>query len=128
MISSPRPRWWTGRLPGRTSVEAVAISGLIRDNGSADSSGTDAMKFSGQLSVPAAREAVFDRLRDAPFFASCVEGVGELVEVAPDRYAARFTTKIAYIRFDFEIAVDIVRAERPHAIEARIEGKPHGVV
>jgi carbon monoxide dehydrogenase subunit G len=86
------------------------------------------MKFSGQLSVPAAREAVFDRLRDAPFFASCVEGVGELVEVAPDRYAARFTTKIAYIRFDFEVAVDIVRAERPHAIEARIEGKPHGVV
>jgi carbon monoxide dehydrogenase subunit G len=86
------------------------------------------MRFSGELSVPAAREAVFDRFRDAPFFASCVEGVGELSEVAPDRYAARFTTKIAYIRFEFDVTVDIVRAERPHAIEARIEGKPHGVV
>ena len=86
------------------------------------------MKFSGQLSVPAARDAVFDRLRDAPFFASCVEGVGELAEIAPDRYSARFTTKIAYIRFEFEVTVEIVKAERPHLIMARIEGKPHGVV
>ena len=78
--------------------------------------------------MPAPREAVFDRLRDAPFFASCVDGVGELVEVAPDRYAARFATKIAYIRFEFEVTVNVVRAERPRMIEARIEGKPHGVV
>lgn len=86
------------------------------------------MKFFGELSVPAAREAVFDRLRDAPFFASCVDGVGELTEVAPDRYTARFATRIAYIRFEFEVTVEVVRAERPNAIEARIEGKPHGVV
>lgn len=86
------------------------------------------MQFSGELTVPATREAVFDRLRDAPFFASCVEGVGELSETTPDRYAARFATKIAYIRFEFEVTVEVVRAERPHIIEARIEGKPHGVV
>ena len=86
------------------------------------------MKFSGQLGVPATREAVFDRLRDAPFFASCVEGVGQLVEVAPDKYTARFVTKIAYIRFEFEVTVEITRSERPVSLEARIEGKPHGVV
>lgn len=86
------------------------------------------MKFSGELTVHAPREAVFDRLRDAPFFASCVEGVGELSETAPDHYAARFATRIAYIRFEFEITVEVVRAERPQIIEARIEGKPHGVV
>lgn len=86
------------------------------------------MKFSGELTVPAPREAVFDRLRDAPFFASCVEGVGQLNEIAPDHYAARFATRIAYIRFEFELTVEVVRAERPHLIEARIEGKPHGVV
>ena len=86
------------------------------------------MKFSGELVVPAPREAVFDRLRDANFFASCVEGVGDLTEVTPDRYSASFVTKIAYIRFQFEVMVDIVRAERPSSIQARMEGKPHGVV
>lgn len=86
------------------------------------------MKFSGELTVPAPREAVFDRLRDAPFFASCVEGVGQLNETAPDHYAARFATRIAYIRFEFEITVEVVQAERPQIIAARIEGKPHGVV
>ena len=40
----------------------------------------------------------------------------------------RLTTRIAYIRFDFDINVQIVRAERPQVIEARIDGKPHGVV
>lgn len=86
------------------------------------------MKFSGNLTIPAPREAVFDRLRDAAFFASCVEGVSQLNETAPDHYAARLATRIAYIRFEFEITVEVVRAERPQLIEARIEGKPHGVV
>ena len=44
------------------------------------------------------------------------------------RYTARFETKIAYIRFDFEVVVEVTRAERPHIIEARMEGKPHGIV
>src|SRR6266566_4352641 len=86
------------------------------------------MHFSGEIHVPAPRESVFDRLRDAQFFASCVEGVGALAEIAPNQYSARLTTKVAYIRFDFDVNVQIVRAERPDAIEARIDGKPHGVV
>jgi carbon monoxide dehydrogenase subunit G len=86
------------------------------------------MKFSGELIVKAPREAVFDRLKDAPFFASCIEGVHDLVEVSPTRYTALFDTKIAYIKFKFEVAVELTRAERPVAIEAKIEGKPHGIV
>ena len=86
------------------------------------------MKFSGELVVPAPREAVFDRLRDANFFASCVEGVSGLTELTPDRYAASFVTKIAYIRFEFEVTVAIAQAERPNSIQAQLEGKPHGVV
>ena len=86
------------------------------------------MKFSGELMVKAPREAVFDRLQDAPFFASCIEGVHDLVEVSPTHYTALFDTKIAYIKFKFEVAVDLTRADRPEAIEAKIEGKPHGIV
>jgi hypothetical protein len=86
------------------------------------------MKFEGQLIVPAPREAVFDRLRDARFFASCVEGVSDLNEVTPTQYTAVFKTRIAYIRFAFEVVVELIEAERPVAIAAKIEGKPHGIV
>ena len=64
------------------------------------------MKFAGELMVPAPREAVFDKLKDAPFFASCVEGVHDLVEVSPTHYTALFETKIAYIKFKFEVSVE----------------------
>jgi carbon monoxide dehydrogenase subunit G len=86
------------------------------------------MKFSGELIVKAPREEVFDRLKDARFFASCIEGVRDLQELTPTNYAANFETKIAYIKFRFEVAVEMTRADRPEAIEARIEGKPHGIV
>jgi len=86
------------------------------------------MKFSGEITVKAPREAVFDRFKDARFFASCVEGVRDLNEVTPNQYTANFETKIAYIKFKFEVAVEMTRAERPHTIEAKIEGKPHGIV
>jgi len=86
------------------------------------------MKFSGELIVEAPREQVFDKLKDARFFASCVEGVRDLKEVSPAAYTATFETKIAYIKFKFEVAVEMTRADRPEAIEAKIEGKPHGIV
>ena len=86
------------------------------------------MKFEGQLAVPAPREVVFDRLKDARFFASCVEGVSDLTEVTPTHYTAIFKTQIAYIRFKFEVTVGLTQAERPVMIAAKIEGKPHGIV
>src|SRR5215203_4142262 len=86
------------------------------------------MKFAGELIVNAPREQVFDRLKDARFFASCVEGVRNLQEVTPTTYTAEFETKIAYIKFKFEVAVELTRADRPEAIAAKIEGKPHGIV
>jgi hypothetical protein len=86
------------------------------------------MKFAGEILVQAPREAVFDRFQDARFFAGCVEGVSDLKEITPTRYSAVFETRIAYIRFKFEVLVEMTRVERPHSIEAKIEGKPHGIV
>ena len=86
------------------------------------------MKFSGELTVKAPRGAVFDALRDARFFASCVEGVRDLAEIAPDRYAAVFETKVAYMKFSFKVTVELTRADPPHQIEAKVEGAPLGVV
>jgi carbon monoxide dehydrogenase subunit G len=86
------------------------------------------MKFSGELTVKAPREAVYKAVRDARFFASCVEGVHDLQETAPDTYAAVFETKVAYMKFSFKVTVQVVRAEAPRQIEAKVEGTPLGVV
>jgi carbon monoxide dehydrogenase subunit G len=69
------------------------------------------MKFSGEFSVDAPRESVFARLNDARFFASCLDGVSDLVEIDPTHYTAKLATKIAFIRFTFAISVDIADVE-----------------
>ena len=86
------------------------------------------MKFSGELTVQAPRDEVYKAVRDARFFASCVDGVSELNETAPDSYAAVFETKVAYMKFKFKVSVEVVRAEAPREIEAKVEGAPLGIV
>lgn len=86
------------------------------------------MKFDGEIAVAAPREVVFEKLRDARAFASCVDGVSTLTEVDGTHYAATLETKIAYMRFRFAVAVEVVRLESPSLIEAKIEGTPLGVV
>jgi uncharacterized protein len=86
------------------------------------------MKFTGDIAIVAPREAVFAKVRDARFFASCVEGVQNLSEIDPDHYTAVLETKIAYLKFKFDIAVEVLRIDPPNEIEARIEGTPSGIV
>jgi hypothetical protein len=86
------------------------------------------MKFSGAIVIPARREAVFDRISDARFFASCIEGVRDLTEIDADHYTAKLETRVAYLKFTFNVSVERVRSERPREIEAKIEGMPLGVV
>lgn len=86
------------------------------------------MKIAGELSVRAPRQEVFDALKDARFFASCVDGVQELTEIDPTHYAAVFETKIAYMKFKFNVTVEMTKAEPPDLIEGKVEGKPMGLV
>jgi uncharacterized protein len=86
------------------------------------------MHFSGELTVKAPLADVYKAVRDARFFASCVEGVQDLHETAPDTYAAVFATKVAYMNFKFKVTVQVVRAEEPREIEAKVEGTPLGIV
>ena len=50
------------------------------------------MKFTGDIYLNAPRAAVFAKLRDARFFASCVEGVQNLHEIDSDHYTAVLDT------------------------------------
>lgn len=86
------------------------------------------MNFSGEITVKARRDAMFNALRDMRFFASCIDGVGDLTQIDETRYAAVFETKVAYMRFKFNVTVELVRVESPHEIEARVDGTPLGVV
>jgi carbon monoxide dehydrogenase subunit G len=86
------------------------------------------MNISGEITVAAPRDAVFDKLKDAPFFASCIEGVKELKEVDATHYDAVLETKVAYMTFKFKVTVEITNLTPPDTIEARVEGTPLGVV
>jgi uncharacterized protein len=86
------------------------------------------MKFTGDIAIVAPREAVFAKLRDAQFFASCVEGLRDLTEIDRDHYTAVMETKIAYLKFSFNVTVEVLRADPPREIEAKVEGTPLGIV
>jgi carbon monoxide dehydrogenase subunit G len=86
------------------------------------------MNISGEIMVPAPRAAVFDKLKDAPFFASCIDGVKDLKEIDATHYDAVLETKVAYMKFSFKVSVEITKLSPPDTIEAKVEGTPIGVV
>ncbi len=86
------------------------------------------MKFSGELSFAAPRDAVFARLQDIHFFASCIDGVSDLVERDNRQYDAVFSTKVAYMNFKFKVTVEFTEMTAPERIAAKIEGTPMGLV
>ena len=86
------------------------------------------MNITGEITVAAPREAVFKALSDAPFFASCIEGVQDLKKIDATHYDAVLETRIAYMRFKFKVAVEMTKAISPEEIEAKVEGTPLGVV
>jgi len=86
------------------------------------------MNVSGEFTVNAPRDVVFKTLRDASSFVRFVDGVQDLKEIDPTHYTAVFETRVAYLKFKFNVTVEVTRAEEPSAIEAKIEGTPLGVV
>ena len=86
------------------------------------------MNISGEFTVAAPRAAVFDRIKDAPFFASCIDGVKDLKEIDATHYDAVLETKVAYMTFRFKVSVEVTNLSPPDTIEAKVEGTPIGVV
>jgi hypothetical protein len=50
-----------------------------------------------------------------------------LVEVAPGRYTALLTTRVAFISLSFKVAVEVVRINPPESIDAKISGDAMGL-
>jgi uncharacterized protein len=86
------------------------------------------LNFAGEITVAAPREAVFGALCNAPFFASCIDGVHDLKEIDATHYDAVLEMRIAYMRFRFKVGVEMSRTVPPEQIEAKVEGAPLGMV
>jgi len=86
------------------------------------------MNITGKIQVPAPQLAVFEKLSDPIFFASCIEGVSGLKEIGENKYSAILETKIAYIKMKFAITVEITEMHSPNTITAKTEGNPIGLV
>jgi len=71
---------------------------------------------------------VFKALSDAPFFASCIEGVRDLKAIDATHFSAVLETRVAYLRFTFRANVEITGLLPPEEINAKIEGTPLGIV
>ncbi|WP_313808146.1 FAD binding domain-containing protein [Sphingobium sp.] len=86
------------------------------------------MKFEGRFRIAAPRDEVFARLNDPQFFVSCLEGVSDLKEIDADHYTATLETRIAYIKFRFDMAVALLERTAPERVVAQLEGTPLGTV
>lgn len=86
------------------------------------------MKFSGEIAVDAKRDAVFGKLQDIRFFASCIDGVSDLTPLDEKRFDAVLETKVAYMTFRFKVTVELTEMTTPERIAAKIEGAPMGMV
>lgn len=85
------------------------------------------MDLSGEFTVNAPREMVFETLCDASSLVRFVDGVSDLKEIDSTHYEAKFETRVAYMKFKFAVTVELTRLEHPSEIEAKIEGAPLGV-
>ena len=86
------------------------------------------MKITGELTVRAPQEAVFNAVQDARFFASCIDGVEEVTEIDPTHYDAVLETRVAYMKFRFKLLIEVTKKEPPSTLEAKVEGTPLGIV
>ena len=81
-------------------------------------SANEPMNVTGEFTVSAPRDVVFKLLRDAHSFVRFVDGVQDLREIDPTHYVAVFETKVAYLKFRFNVTVEITRVDEPSEIEA----------
>ena len=85
------------------------------------------MIISGEFSIKAPREAVFETIRDPKSFIGLVDGLTNLKEIDPTHYQAVLETKIAYLKFKFNVSVEVTKLDVDE-IAAKVEGTPLGVV
>ena len=86
-----------------------------------------ALDTSGEINVDVDRATAFAAVRDPARLARCIPGCTDLREVGPDRYTALLTSRVAFMKLSFTVAIDVVKIEPPSSLEARITGDAVGI-
>lgn len=85
------------------------------------------MKLSGEQTVPASREAVYDAMLNPDVLKGALPGCEKLEEVGPNEYLATMTIGVAMIKGKYDGKVKITDENRPESFTMHIEGKgPQG--
>ncbi|MGE3840331.1 MAG: CoxG family protein [Vicinamibacterales bacterium] len=86
-----------------------------------------ALKTTGEVEVAASRPVAFAFVSDPTRLAACIPGCRDLREVAPGRFEARLSSRIAVSVLDFKVQIEVGRVEPPRSIEASIAGDAIGL-
>jgi carbon monoxide dehydrogenase subunit G len=86
-----------------------------------------ALETSGEITTTVDRPTAFAIVRDPVRLARCIPGCTDLREVAPDRYTAVLTSRVAFMTLRFKVTIDVARIEPPATLEAKITGDALGL-
>lgn len=81
------------------------------------------MRISGSYTIRAARETVFGRVTDPQTIASCLPGVENLNQVAPDQYEMAMTVAIGPVKGTFTGKVQLADLNPPESYRMAVEGQ-----
>lgn len=81
------------------------------------------MDISGEFTIPAPRERVWDALNDPQVLARCIPGCEELERTADDRFEARMSTKIGPVKARFDTEIELSNVNPPHSYTISGQGK-----
>ncbi len=81
------------------------------------------MKISGSYTIRAARDVVFARLTDPQAIASCLPGVENLNQVAPDQYEMAMTVAIGPVKGTFQGKIQLADVDPPASYRMAVEGQ-----
>ena len=86
-----------------------------------------ALETTGEVTVEADRTTAFAFVQNPERLAGCIPGCRDLRELAPGRYSAVLTNRVAFITLSFKVVIDVVRMDPPSEIEAKITGDAVGL-
>ena len=86
-----------------------------------------ALETSGEITVDLDRAAAFAVVQDPVRLARCIPGCKDLQQLAPDRYSAVLSSRVAFMTLSFKVTIDVLRMQPPEALEARVTGDAIGL-
>jgi len=85
-----------------------------------------ALQTTGEIIVEVDRDTVFKFIEVAEQLAQCIPGCRDLRQVSAAHFTAVLTHEVSFMTLNFQVVVEVVKITPPHAIEARITGRPIG--